>query len=244
MKIPKNYFNNLPASKYREYLKLLPNMQKENTRIITTLILTFFAMSFFGIFAINPTLSTIVTLQKQLADSELVYEKLKTKITTLSSLQQQYANLQADLPVVMEAIPKIPDAPLLTAQIHGLAKQRNIKITSFSISGVQLKEANIHQPKQTASPAPDTAAAALLSELPIAPGADTPNSVEPGENPLPETSYAFSLQFQGSYDELMAFAKSLSQMNRIITIDSISINKDTKQSGLTMAINARVYFQK
>ncbi len=127
MKIPKNYFENLSTSKYREYLKLLPNFHEENTRIITTLILTFLAMSFFGIFAINPTLSTIVTLKKQLADSQLVHEKLGTKINNLSSLQQQYTQLSSELPVVFEAIPQTAQAPDLWDKSSHCQKRQMFK---------------------------------------------------------------------------------------------------------------------
>lgn len=242
MKLPKNYFNNLSASKYREYLKLLPNIQQENTRIITTLILTFFAMSFFGIFAINPTLSTIITLRKQLADSELVHEKLKAKIAALSTLHQQYATLQADLPTVMEAIPQYPDPPALAAQVLGLAKQRNIKILSMTTSEVQLKNTNANVPKQTAPPA--QGAAAVLPAIPL-PAANPPSATTETETPpINENSYTFSLQVQGSYADLIGFAQSLSQLSRVITIDSLSVNKDSKQNVLTMAISAKAYFQK
>ena len=80
MKLPRHYFTDLSAAKYREYLKLLPNIQNEKTKAITMLIFTFVAMSFLGIFAINPTLSTIVELNKQLEESKFVHEQLQTKI--------------------------------------------------------------------------------------------------------------------------------------------------------------------
>lgn len=138
MKIPKNFLNTTSVAKYREYLKLLPSMKQENTRIITTLILTFFAMSFFGIFAINPTLSTIVKLKKQLADSQLVYANLKTKIQNLDSLQQQYTIIEPDLPLLQEAIPNNSKAPILAAEILGLAKEKSISIQTLDVSETPL----------------------------------------------------------------------------------------------------------
>ena len=80
MKLPKNYFENLTAAKYREYLKLLPNLQQEHAQSLLTLILTFAALCFFGIFAINPTLTTIADLEKQVADDRQVNQELTTKI--------------------------------------------------------------------------------------------------------------------------------------------------------------------
>src|SRR5215469_6686309 len=103
MKLPKSYFENLSAIRYREYLKLLPNMQEEKTRSFVTLILTFAALSFFGIFAINPTLTTIANHEKQISDDTQVDQQLKTKINNLSSLEQQYNLLGNDLTNILSA---------------------------------------------------------------------------------------------------------------------------------------------
>lgn len=203
MKLPKNYFEHLTAGKYREYLKLLPNMQQENTRIITTLILTFAAMSFFGIFAINPTLSTIVTLKKQLSDSQLVHKKLATKISNLSTIQQQYSQLGPDLPTVYDAIPQTPHIPGLMGQIFALSKNTNVQTTSLAVSNIQLTG---------------------------------------GKKPI-ESSYEFYLQAQGSYVDLINFTKSLTKINRIISVESISINKDIKLNTLALDIRGRGYFK-
>src|SRR6185369_4829855 len=110
-KLPQNYFENLSVTKYREYLKLLPHMKKESTKLITMLIFTFISLSLLGIFAINPTLSTIIELQKQYDESQFVYQQLKTKSNNLSTLHQQYQVLSDDLPYVYDAIPQKADIP-------------------------------------------------------------------------------------------------------------------------------------
>lgn len=207
MKLPKNYFENLTANKYREYLKLLPNMQEENTRIFTTLIFTFAAMSFFGIFAINPTISTIVELKKQLSDSEQVNELLTTKINNLSALQGEYTLLTPNLPVILAAIPENADAPLLMAQVQSLAKQSKLTLVSFRISEVQLTS-----PQQL--------------------------------NTVKGSSFTFSLEAQGEYADMIQFVSSLSRMNRIVTLESLSITKEPKQNALVLNIRGRQYFKK
>ncbi len=218
MKLPKNYFSNLSTSKYREYLKLLPAMQQENTRIIITLIFTFFAISFFGIFAINPTLSTIITLRRQLSDSELVYASLKTKIANLSSLQQQYTQLSPDLPIIFNAIPQETKAPSLLSQVIGLAQEKQVTVTSFETSEVQLFGNNIPVVNETA--------------------------LSPVTAKEEKDSYAFSLKAVGTYEDLMGFTKSLTQINRIIKVYSLSISRDARQNSLTLDIGGRTYFQK
>ncbi|SRR6266568_3480969 len=138
MKLPKSYFENLSATKYREYLKLLPNIQQETTRSFITLILTFAALSFFGIFAINPTLTTIADLKKQLADDTAVDQQLKTKINNLSSLEQQYNQLGSNLTNIFSAIPQNADAPLLSAEVAALAQKHNLTLSTYHVDEVQL----------------------------------------------------------------------------------------------------------
>src|SRR5882724_873305 len=138
MKLPKNYFDNLTASKYREYLKLLPDMKKESNKAITMLIFTFLALSFLGVFAINPTFATIIALQKQLSDSTFIHQQLTTKMNNLSHLQQQYNNLTSDLPIVYNAIPQTAEVTHLVGQIQSLAKDTNVSITSLRVGQVQL----------------------------------------------------------------------------------------------------------
>ena len=124
-------------------------MQKETTRSFVTLALTFGALSFFGIFAINPTLSTITDLQKQLSDDQQVDQQLKTKISNLSSLEAQYNQLGDNLTNIYNAVPQNPQAPLLTAQIAALANKNNLTLTSYHVEEVQL--AATHNQSKTQS---------------------------------------------------------------------------------------------
>ena len=133
MKLPKNYFENLSAAKYREYIKLLPHAQQEGIKNFVTLLLTFAALTFFGIFAINPTLSTIIDLKKQLKDSKHVADQLQKKITSLSNLQQEYDTLTSQLPIVYEAIPQDPAVFPIAGQIQALAKQSGVTISELRI---------------------------------------------------------------------------------------------------------------
>lgn len=205
MKLPKSYFENLSAAKYREYLKLLPSMEKENVGLFVTLALTFGALTFFGIFAINPTITTIFELQKELEENQSVEQQLSTKISNLSQLQQQYSALGSDLPLVLDAIPVSANAPLLSAQIAALAKQDRVTITTYRVAEVQL-----------ASTRPQKG------------------------NTL---SYVFVLQAEGNYQDMINFATSLSKINRIITVESMSIARDGRTNELALTLRGRQYFK-
>ncbi|MGH7202851.1 MAG: type 4a pilus biogenesis protein PilO [Candidatus Levyibacteriota bacterium] len=141
MKLPKSYFENLSATKYREYLKVLPSMQQENTHLFVMLALTFVALCVFGIFAINPTLSTIADLEKQVADNKQVDQQLTTKLNNLSILQQHYSQMGNDLTNIYNAIPQNANVPLLSAQVEALAKKHTLTITTYRVAEVQIASA-------------------------------------------------------------------------------------------------------
>jgi len=106
------------------------------------IILTLIALSFFGFFAINPTVSAIVKLKKEVSDSELVYNQLESKIRNLSQLRKQYSLLQNDLPTVTDAIPKEPDVHLLFAQIQAAGRENNVKIKKLQNFEVEVLKNN------------------------------------------------------------------------------------------------------
>ena len=109
-------------------LPTLPYLTPERSQKFFGLMLTLVAISFFGFFAIKPTVSTILELQKELSDSQFVYDQLDIKIRNLSTLRGEYANIQKDLPVIISTITINPDVHLLFAQIQSIAQSSSIKI--------------------------------------------------------------------------------------------------------------------
>lgn len=206
MKLPKTYFENLSASRYREYLKLLPALKSDHAKAITMLIFTLAALSFLGVFAINPTLVTIIDLQKQLEESQDIHQKLTTKMNNLSNLQQQYNLLAGDLPVVYDAIPQQAAVPLLVGQVEGLAKKHSLTVNSLQVSSVPLTAGNVSD--QSA------------------------------------LSFVFSLEAEGTYENMESFLTSLTTFSRIITLETVSITKDPKRDALVLEIKGRQYFKK
>lgn len=205
MKLPNTYFENLSAARYREYLKLLPNMTQASSKAVTMAIFTLLALSLFGIFAIEPTLSTIIGLKKQLADSQYVKTQLTTKINNLSQLQQQYTVFTPQLPVLLNAIPQTPQVTQLTGQVASIAQQAGVTITSFRINQVQLTQ----------------------NQIPV-------DSV---------SSYVFYIEAQGDYPSIDRFLSGLTDFDRVVTIDSISINQDQNINTLDLLVQARAFFK-
>ncbi len=142
----RDFLKNLQKNKY---LQLLPLFKEEKTQKFITLALTLFTLSFFGIFAIGPTFSTISKLNKELEDNRFIEEQLKQKINNLSILQEKYAALQNDLPEIFSAVPKNPDVPIFAGQIQTVAKNSNIKILGLQVYEVEAVSQSKNNKKYT-----------------------------------------------------------------------------------------------
>lgn len=198
------FLKSIQSKKYRE---LLPDFQEKKTQAFTTLLLSLVALSFFGFFAINPTVSKITELHKQLEDAEFADQRLTEKINNLGILFQKYNELSADLPIVFNAIPAQPDAGLLLGQIQAISKKTNVTLLRVQSFQVELSRDE--------------------------------------EGVSKHSSFSFSVDVDGLYDELFSFTALLANFDRIVSFDAISIStSDTHEDKLTLNIRGKAYFKK
>jgi Tfp pilus assembly protein PilO len=140
MKFPviKNPFKKAQKEELSKYLELLPDFNQKKTQNFTTIVLTIIASIILGLFAINPTLSTIANLQKQLDDNKFVQQELEQKINDLSVLQQKYALVQPDLGAINNAVPQTPETTALLGQIQSVVKDSNLSIVNLQVFEVDI----------------------------------------------------------------------------------------------------------
>lgn len=112
-------------------IAVFPLLKQERTRSFLMVIFTFPTLILFGIFAINPTISTIIHLQRQLADNILVDKKLLEKINNLSVLQRKYDALQPDLALALAAIPESHKMPQFMGQVQALTTKNNVQLVNM-----------------------------------------------------------------------------------------------------------------
>ncbi|MCL5433167.1 MAG: type 4a pilus biogenesis protein PilO [Patescibacteria group bacterium] len=200
----KNILKNLQEAKYFKVIS--STLKQEKARAFTTIAFTLIAVSVFGLFAISPTLSTISNLKRQLADNQLVDQKLTEKINNLASLQQKYSLMTDDIPVILSAIPQNPMIPILTGQIQAIADNSNVSIKRLQVSSVEIS-----------------------------------NSKKEAINYY---SFNFSLDIRGTYDNIKNFLSVLTDFDRIITIDTLSLSKDSlNENDLQLNLKAKAYFK-
>lgn len=123
---------------YKKYLSPLNEEERRKLTAYFYILLTLVAVSFFGLFAISPTVNTITTLNKQYQDDTLVLNALEQKLANLNSLDQEYATIQNRLDQIYTAIPKQPDIPKLTRQLETLAAEDNVQVTNLRFSEIEI----------------------------------------------------------------------------------------------------------
>lgn len=204
-----NLLRYLPKSKYEE---LIPALKSQKAQQFTTIVLTILAFCFFSLFAVTPTVTTILDLQKQVDDSDFVNQKLTEKIVNLNTLQRKYTELSTTIPLIFAAIPLTPNTNDFAGQIQALASDSNVTLAQFNITKID-----------------------LYSNKP-------PTLIPLGGTTL--GTFDFSIEAHGSFIQLKTFMNSLAHFERIISIDSISINKpDEKKSDYTANIKGETYFK-
>ncbi len=203
MKLTENLFRNFSKNKY---LEMLPDFKEKKNQQYTTLVMTLVALSLFGLFAIGPTIQTIVQLQKQLEDSTFVNDKLGEKIKNLGILGDSYTLIQNDIPLVLEAIPQTPTTSTLVGQIQALSGINNISINKLQIFQVDLTKTE--------------------------------------EGKLGYSSFIFSIDGKGSYKNIFTFVSTLTNFQRIVTIDSLTITSGSQDQGQsTFNIRGLTYYK-
>lgn len=180
-----------------------PNFKEERTQKFTTILFTIIALGIFGLFAINPTISTIAKLRKELDDNNLVDSKLQQKISNLTTLQNKYNGMQKDLPPIFSAIPKNPELPLLAAEIQAAAKNANVDLENFQSFQVEVQK-QASQRKYS--------------------------------------GFSFTVSAAGEYSDIYSFLKTLSNMQRVVSLDLLSLTKKSAGNQVDLSIKGEAFF--
>ena len=176
----------------RYYQRIEPIIKKPETAAITMLILSFFTLSFFGFFAIRPTLTTIVSLNREIEDSKFLDQQLDQKISALISAQESYQRIQPDIPLIYKTIPKGTAFPELLQQIESLAQEYNAEFATIQFQALPL----------SITPKEATKTASLVQRH----DAET---------------FFFTISLEADYARIVQFLERLIRVSRLIIIDQL-----------------------
>lgn len=122
----------------RYYTMLEPLLAHPEIRAYTMLVLSLFTMSFFGYFAIRPTLTTVINLRQQIKDMHFVEQKLQDKINALSEAQVGYENIKPDLEIISTALPPETRFPGFVKSLEKLATESGTIVVGLNFQNINL----------------------------------------------------------------------------------------------------------
>lgn len=103
-------------------------------QVSLALVLSLFVMAVFIVFALRPTILSIVTLQKTIAESKKTLTQLDAKVKSLQVAANQLEKLKPSLPSINASIPNEgANYSPLTQDLEVLALQSGVKIESESL---------------------------------------------------------------------------------------------------------------
>lgn len=187
---------------YKRYVRNLALMyqKRQDLRAFVELLLSLSAITIFGLFAIRPTIITIIDLNNQITEKRNTLSQLNAKITALDEAQEALNRNRPSLELVENAIPSSPFPELYLRQIEGLANKHSLLILDVNTGGIQILGSS--------APAEET-------------------SKDPTENvdtfPSPAKSFEFGFTLLGNYQSIHSFLRDFESLRRPMYQDSLNI---------------------
>jgi Tfp pilus assembly protein PilO len=191
--------------------------QKPNFKKYLELALSLTAIIIFSVFAIKPTVLTIISLNKEITAKEEMSAKLKQKIRNLQSASNLLQSSPQNIELINQAVPEKAVPEKLIEQLEVVAQQNSLKLLGFNSTNITI----------LGTPSPTKKSKDIVS---------FPN----GSNEL-----TFTFSATGTYQDIYNFVSSLENMRRPIKFDSFVINSNINDSGkiIVLTVLGRVPYK-
>jgi Tfp pilus assembly protein PilO len=188
-----------------ERIKLI--YERPEIRASVEIILSVFSVGFLLLFAIRPTLATVVSLQKKIEDQSLVDTKLTTKITQLVRAQSDLTTYAEKLTLFDLAVSDLHDQGPLAKRVEVLVRESGLTINSLSLGSVPLLGSfvNLSDAEREKAPPP----------------------TEPGGK---MASFEIDFDLSGSADQVSEFLMDLENIDRVVILRNIDIKREDLRS--------------
>lgn len=122
-------------SKYKQYLQFLrfAVTEREDVKLYLELFLTLGAITFFVLFAIRPTVTTILALNQQIESQRTVSQKLEQKLANLAAASANRQEFEENKIMAQQAIPDGEAAALATRQLEALAARSRVNLQTTTL---------------------------------------------------------------------------------------------------------------
>lgn len=132
---------NPQASRYYTYIR--PSLRSKFVKAYSPLIFSLITIIIFSFYAIRPTVTTILSLQKSIDGQTSILNRLQEKVRDLTQGKQNYENLNADVKIKLNNL--VPDNPALAQLINSISYIE--QESEASISGLQFQTVNLEARK-------------------------------------------------------------------------------------------------
>lgn len=215
-------FNLSPYHQYRSRYggRLKTLSQEPVAQASLVLIFSLLTVSFFGIFAIKPTLVTIAELMRSIRDKKEIKTQLQNKIEALTLAQTNYEKVKPHLEEIEKIIPQEALFLHLLSEINLVAWENRVVLEGGRFGDfvlVKTKEGLVIKEKDKEATASAT------------------------KSPLDEL--AFSLSLSGEYQNLKKFLQELAKIDRLIVMEeTIFQTEGTEEVGLLVDLQAKAFY--
>jgi hypothetical protein len=194
-------------TRYKEFFLNITALYKKKAelRAFLEIILSLSTITIFLLFALKPTVITIVSLLQQIKEKQATLSGLTQKVSDLQKASGLLQQNQASIQNINIAVPSLPKPNILAGQVLGLAAKNSVEILGFSINQITLVGPSVNKGHSDFKPLPGSA-----EEMP------------------------FSVSARGSYPNLIAFIKDFENLRVATKIDTLGINASVREGSTTI----------
>ena len=121
--------------------KFLPRIKNKKAASYLTITLSLMAFSFFGLFALRPTLITAVSLIKSVSDLKALNTEYENKIAGIIKAQSEYEQMRGDLPLLSTALPDNAYFDQVASVFEKLAQTSNVTVAQIQMDSTSVSKA-------------------------------------------------------------------------------------------------------
>ena len=130
---------NPKASRYYTYIR--PILRNKFAKTYSSLIFSLITIFVFSFYAIRPTVTTILSLQKSITEQTSIQTKLQQKVSNLSQGKLNYENIDPQVKTkVNNLIPDNPELARLVNSLNYAADQAEASVAGIQIQAVELED--------------------------------------------------------------------------------------------------------
>ncbi len=202
--------------------KLSPILKNKTVSTYSPTVFSLITIIIFVVFAIHPTIKTILSLQKTIDDQTKTLNSLKAKSQSLATAVNNYNSLPDDNKIkLFTLLPNSTNVTCLLSDLSNMASSTSSTIVGVQVQPVELNKASkcLLDTQDLDSYRQNTSVAVNLKEL------------------------SFTLSSNANFSQLSSFLYLFNNSTRLINIESANFNK-TAEGALTLIINGKAFFFK